>query len=167
MLCQEPDCTSSAELICKLCSKYKIFCANHGIAHSKSLNHKIESISEEDAKKLMLNNIKRKIKDSIVQILKETEILTAQINKASTFAIRNLKELNKNITTISNFKVVPFKQRTIKYIREQTNNLINGIKALGAIYLAFTTLSLEDKKKYARSNWINFFEYFMYQKFVY
>ena len=152
MLCQESGCRAPAYLICRLCPKSKLLCANHGIAHSKNLKHKIESISEEDESLLMLNSIKREIKDSIAQILNDSEIIIAQIKMASIFAIRNLKELNKNITTISKFKVVVLEQSAMVNLREQATILINEMIKPGAIHLAFNTLSLEEKKEYARSN---------------
>ena len=153
MLCQESDCSNPADFICKLCSTFKIFCPSHGVAHSKRLNHKIESLSEEESSILMLKSIKRKIKDSIAQISNETEIITSEINKASKFAIRNLKEMNKNITTISDLKLMIFGQSFLQNIREQATNLKNGMNKIGARYAAFTSFSLDERKRYARLNW--------------
>ena len=153
MLCQESKCLDPAVFVCRLCKKSKALCINHGIPHSKNLKHKIESISVEDEPLLILNSIKSKIKDCIAEILNESNIVIAQINEASKFAIVNLKELNKNVSRILTFKVVLFEQSTINNLREQATKLLNEMKKPGAIYLAFNALSLEEKKEYARLNW--------------
>ena len=101
----------------------------------------------------MLKSIKRKIKDSIFQISKESEMVIAEINRTSEFAIRNLKAINKNITTVSNFRMIVFEQSILKNIRDQAAYLVNGINKLGAKYSAFISLSLEEKREYVRSNW--------------
>ena len=153
MSCQESNCSAPAELICEVCSQFKIFCRDHGLAHSKTTGHESRTINEEDKEFFMLRNQKMEIMNSIDQISNESEIARARIDKASKIAIEYLKEQKEDITTDSNLKLELFEDSTIQNIREEATSLISRIHKLGTIYLAFSSLSLEEKKDYVRSYW--------------
>ena len=132
MSCQISGCKFEVDLICKFWKEVNYFCYKHGIAHPKTIKHKLETFTEADLSNIFLKSLKKNIKGLLAQLPKESEIVIIQINKACQFPVASLKAVNKNITTISNFKTVVFNQNTIQRIQNQAARLVVECNKFGA-----------------------------------
>ena len=128
MSCLQQDCQVLPEVMCKLCSKTCLFCGKHGMAHSTNFRHKLESIDEDTLAIFTSLALKSEIKKCILQITNETLAVINQIKSASFHAISNLKNLNRTIRRLRDFKIVKYEKNKIDFILSQATLLCYEMK---------------------------------------
>lgn len=128
MSCEYQDCQVLPEIMCKLCSKTRLFCGKHGNAHFLTFKHQLESIDEDTLAIFTSLALKSEIKKFIVQITNETLAVINQIKSASFHAISTLKKLNKKVKRVKDFKIVKYEKSKIDSVLNQATLLCYEMK---------------------------------------
>jgi hypothetical protein len=108
MSCLYQGCGKEIEFNCITCSGFSGLCLDHFKPHIKDFGHKVEIIEDETRKRMIFREIKMKIKQCIQEISTETKKLITEVKEASGKVIQNLKNLNKNLSSVFDFKPIKF-----------------------------------------------------------
>jgi hypothetical protein len=117
MLCNFPKCELYANAICKACPKTKnLLCKDHAWHHSDTENHKFKKLSQEKLKKYLRDWVKSEIKFCICGLTNDAQKIINSVIEALASATQNLKEMNKNINSISEFRPFQFNCEKVSFL---------------------------------------------------
>ena len=111
-------CKSFSTHACNNCKTFELYCKHHGGVHCMDTNHEIIPI-----KKVGFRFFKHHVKSCISNIAKNTNSVIDQLRRTSLNAIRQLKQVNKNIKNINELKLHFYDPQRISFLVEQASHI--------------------------------------------
>ena len=117
MLCQFTNCgkgkPKEAQIKCLVCVKSNFYCEQHGLDHQKNVHKKVMFLDDDSINESFIEVKKSMLKECIRKITIDCNSIVSFIEKCACEAIQELKNLNKVIKNVGEFKVLRLNYRKI------------------------------------------------------
>ena len=127
MSCDNKPCSESVAVQCDSCPGIKLFCGRHGVEHKNVLKHDVNLLNKEVIQMLLSKLFKSKIKNCIRKISEDTIRVISVLNQQSKSAIKQLKELNRNLKNVTDFKELILNRNRVLFLEKQAKFMTEAL----------------------------------------
>lgn len=127
MSCESKLCTNIISSKCNSCPLTTFYCDLHGLEHKNHYNHDVHVLENEVTEILISRVIKSKIKDCISKISNDTKLIISGLNQISVSTIKKLKDLNKNLKSLGEFKDLRFNKNRVIFLENQVKSVTESV----------------------------------------